>query len=258
MNPLSGVIGDAWKVYRGHAGHLLSVAFVIYFVAAVVTALLAWALGTFGSLLGVFILLFASFLLQASLVKAVQDVVQDGRADLSIGQTMQAVMPNLGAVAVASILASIAIWVGLFFLIVPGLYLITIWAVIMPVLIIEQTGALGSFGRSQELVRGKGWNVFGTLVLVFLILIVAFFVLGLVLSVLPLGWRYGVSDVVAGTIAAPFIAVVVTLMYYRLVGAGTPVAAGGMAPGAADVPPGTFSQSNFPPDPGQPGGMPPA
>jgi len=219
MNPLSGVIGDAWRMYRAHAGHLLAVAFVIYFAAAVITALLAWALGTFGALLGILLLLFAGFLLQASLVRAVQDIAQDGRVDLSIGQTMASVLPNLGAVAVASILAGIAIWIGLFLIIVPGLYLITIWAVIMPVLIIEQTGALAAFGRSQQLVRGNGWNVFGTLVVVFLILIAAFIIIGLVLSALPAGWRNGLSDVISGTLVAPFIAVVVTLMYYRLTGA---------------------------------------
>ncbi len=220
MNPLSGVIGDAWKVYRAHAGHLLAVAFAIYLVAAVVTALLAWSLGRFGVVLGYLVLLFASFLLQASLVKAVQDVVADGRADLSIGQTMESVLPNLGAVAVASILAGIAIWIGFILIIVPGLYLITIWAVIMPVLVIEQTGALASFGRSQQLVRGNGWNVFGTLVLVFLILIAASIVISLVLVAVPIGWRYGISDVITGTLIAPFIAVVVTLMYYRLAGTG--------------------------------------
>ena len=229
MNPLSGVIGDAWKVYRAHAGHLLAVAFAIYFVAAVVTALLAWGLGRFGVVLGYLVLLFASFLLQASLVKAVQDVVADGRADLSIGRTMESVLPNLGAVAVASILAGFAIWIGFILIIVPGLYLITIWAVIMPVLVIEQTGALASFGRSQQLVRGNGWNVFGTLVLVFLILIAASIVISFVLVAVPIAWRYGISDVITGTLIAPFIAVVVTLMYYRLAGGPVGTAAAGPA-----------------------------
>ncbi len=229
MNPLSGVISDAWKMYRAHAGHLLAVAFIIYFAAAVITALLAWALGTFGLFLGILLLLFAGFLLQASLVKAVQDIAQDGRADLSVGQTMASVLPNLGAVAVASILAGIAIWVGLALIIVPGLFLITIWAVIMPVLVIEQTGALAAFGRSQQLVRGNGWNVFGTLVVLFLILIAASIVIGIVLSALPVAWRYGVSDVVSGTLVAPFIAVAVTLMYYRLSGGPVGTPAGGSA-----------------------------
>lgn len=216
-------------MYRAYAGHFLAVAFIINIGAAIIAALLAWALGTFGLLLGLIVLLFATFLLQASLVKAVQDVAQDGRADLSVSQTMQSVLPNLGAVAVASILAAIAITIGLALIIVPGLYLITIWAVIMPVIVIEQTGGLASFGRSQQLVRGNGWNVFGTLVLLWLIYIVASYIIGLILSALPFAWRSGLGDVVSGTLMAPFIAIAVTLMYYRLTGAGGPVgtAAGG-------------------------------
>jgi hypothetical protein len=218
MNPLSGVLGEAWKLYRAHAAHLLLIAFVIYLVAAVVAGLLSLAGGFLGALLGSIVEFFAAFLLQAALVKAVQDV-RDGRADLSFGETVSAATPYLWPVAGASILAGIAITVGLILLIVPGLYLITIWAVIVPVIVIERSGALASFGRSHQLVRGHGWHVFGTLVLVFLILIVVDILLGLVFSALPVLWRTGLSTVVSGTLIAPFLALVVTLIYYRLGGA---------------------------------------
>jgi hypothetical protein len=48
MNPLSGVLGEAWQMYKAHARHLLMIAFVIYLVAAVIAALLALAGGTIG------------------------------------------------------------------------------------------------------------------------------------------------------------------------------------------------------------------
>lgn len=218
MNPLSGVLGETWKLYKAHAAHLLVIAFVIYLVAAVLAALLALAGGIIGALLGSIIELIAAFLLQAALVKAVQDV-RDGRADLSFGETVSAATPYIWPVAGASILAGIAITIGLILLIVPGLFLITIWAVIVPVIVIERSGALASFGRSHQLVRGHGWHVFGTLVLVFLILIVVDILLGLVFSALPTLWRTGLSTVVSGTVIAPFLALVVTLIYYRLSGA---------------------------------------
>ncbi len=201
-------------MYRAHAAHLLAIAFVIYLAAAILTGLLSLA-GVVGSLLGAIVGLFAAFLLQAALVKAVQDV-RDGRADLSLGETVSAVTPYIWAVAGASILAGIAITIGLILIIVPGLYLITIWAVIIPVIVIERSGALASFGRSRELVRGHGWHVFGTLVLVFVILIVVDIVLGLIFLALPIAVRNGLSTVVSGTLIAPFIALVVTLIYYRL------------------------------------------
>jgi hypothetical protein len=237
MNPLSGVLGEAWQYYRKFAGHLLAIAFVIYVVAAIIAALLGLA-GVIGSLLALIVQLFAGFLLQAALVKSVQDI-RDGRADLSVGETVSAATPYIWVVAGASILAGLAIAVGLVLLIVPGLWLITIWAVIIPAIVIERAGVLDSFGRSRQLVRGHGWHVFGTLVLVFIIELAADIVLGLIFSPLPRLWRSGLSTIITGTIIAPFIALVVTLIYYRLVAAaagGTPGGPGG--PGAvSDAPP---------------------
>jgi hypothetical protein len=223
MNPLSGVLDEAWRMYRKFATHFLAIAFVIYLVAAIITALLALVGGNVGILLGSLVSVIAAFVLQATLVKAVQDV-RDGRADLSIGETVREAGPYIGSVAVASILAGIAITIGLLLIIVPGLFLITIWAVIVPVIIIERSGALASFGRSRQLVRGRGWHVFGTLVLVYIIMLVVNIVLSLIFSALPHVWGDSLSSIISGTLISPFIAIVVTLVYYRLVGSSTPAA----------------------------------
>ena len=212
-------------MYKTFAKHLLAIAFVIYLVAAIITALLALAGGNIGILLGSFVSVVAAFVLQATLVKAVQDV-RDGHADLSIRQTVNEALPFLGPVAGASILAGLAITIGLLLIIVPGLFLITIWAVIVPVIIIERSGALASFGRSRDLVRGHGWHVFGTLVLVYIIMLVVNIVLGLIFSALPHVLGDGLSSVISGTLISPFLALVVTLVYYRLVGISTPAASG--------------------------------
>lgn len=231
MNPLSGVLGEAWQLYKAHAWHLLAIALVIYVAAAVLAGLLSLA-GWFGALLGYVVTLFAAFLLQAALVKAVQDV-RDGRADLSISETVSAATPYIWSVAGASILAGIGITIGLILVIVPGLWLITIWAVIIPVIVIERSGTLASFARSRELVRGHGWHVFGTLVLVFVIMIVVEILLELIFLALPLAWRSGLSTVISGTLIAPFLALVVTLIYYRL--SGTDTGPGAPGEGFADT-----------------------
>jgi hypothetical protein len=212
-------------MYRAHAAHLLAIAFVIYLVAAIIAAILG-LIGVFGALLGSIVVFIALFLVQASLVKAVQDV-RDGRADLSIGETMSAATPSLGAVIGAGVLAGIAITIGLILLIAPGLFLITIWAVIVPAIVIERAGVFASFGRSQQLVRGYGWQVFGTLVLLWIILLVVDIILGVIFVALPTLLRGGISTVISGTLIAPYIALVVTLMYYRLAAAHS----GGPVPG---------------------------
>jgi hypothetical protein len=61
--------------------------------------------------------------------------------------------------------------------------------------------------------------VFGTYVLVFLLLIAFAIVLSSVLIVLPLWLRGFVYNFAAGTLIAPFLALVSTLIYYRLTAA---------------------------------------
>ena len=230
-------------MYKKFAPHLLAIAFVIYLGAAIIAGLLALA-GTVGFWLGFVVALVAAFLLQATLVKAVQDV-RDGRADLSIGETVSAALPYIWPVAGASILAGIGIAIGLFLLIVPGLFLITIWAVIVPVIVIERSGVLASFGRSRQLVRGRGWHVFGTLVLVYLIMLVVNIVLGLIFRALPHVLGSGLSAIISGTLISPFLALVVTLVYYRL--SGSMVPAGGVPAGGDPQSAPGGSYGGFPP-----------
>jgi hypothetical protein len=216
-------------MYRAHARHLLSIAFVIYVVAAAVEAVLAGLLGVVGALLAAIVGIVAAFLLQAALVKAVEDV-RDGRVDLSFGETLQAARPAVARVAVASILTGIAIGIGLILFIAPGLYLLTIWCLIVPVIVLEGAGVGAAFERSRQLVRGHGWQVFGTLVLVFILLLATSAVIGLLLAALPKAAHDFIGSIVSGTLVSPFLALVLTLGYFRLLAADR--GAGGDSPGS--------------------------
>ena len=210
------MLSETWAVYRRHWQHLLPIAFVVFVALAVITAVLDavlvdWAAGIAGAIIGI----VGTYWLQGALVKAVEDV-RDGRADLSLGETFAAVWPRVGGIIVASVLAGIGIFLGLLLLVIPGLVLMTWWVVIIPVLVLENASAGESFGRSRELVRGYGWNVFGVIVLTILVLIAAEIVLAIILSPLNDWVRSFVSHIVSGTLIAPFVAVAWTLLYYRL------------------------------------------
>ena len=111
-------------------------------------------------------------------VQLVRDVI-DGRRDSSAGDLLAASHRGHDLIIV-SILAGFAAGIGLLLLIVPGLYLLTIWAVIAPVVVVEQPGVFESFGRRRALVKGHGWQVFGVIVLVVVLLLVV----GIVTSIL--------------------------------------------------------------------------
>jgi hypothetical protein len=234
MSPLTGVLREAWDLYKAHAAHFLLISFLLYIVASVIAAIFTGfsVLTPFAGFPGNFLAwvtdLFFMFLLQAALVKAVQDV-RDGRADLGLRATLPAALPYVAPVAAASILASIAIAIGLVF-IIPGLILLTFWSLIVPSIVIGGSRVLESFGRSWRTVRGYGWNVFGTYVLVFLILVVFQLVLAAILQALPTALSSFISGVVAGTLISPFVALVVTLVYYRLTAVQAGAPAGGPRP----------------------------
>ena len=233
MSPTNGVIGEAWGMYKAHWQHLLTFSFVVYIAVALIGAVLAIILTWVGVILAALVSLVALFWLQASLVKAVDDV-RDGRADLSLGETFSAARTHLGAVVVAGILAAIGITVGLILLIVPGLILLTWWCLIVPTIVLENRSSGESFSRSRELVRGYAWSVFGVIVLVVLLLIGFQIVLSIILTPLADWLQSFVSQIVSGTLTAPFIAIVLTLLYFRLRDAKQQAAA---PPPAAEPPP---------------------
>jgi len=266
MSPLTGVLREAWDLYRRFAGHFLLIAFVIYVITAVLVALLSLA-GVAGAIIGAIIGFAATYVVQASLIKAIQDV-RDGRVDLDLAQTVRAAGPYILPVIGVSILAGFGVAIGFALLIVPGFILLTYWCLIVPFIVIGGSRPLKSFGNSWRTVRGYAWRVFGTYVLVFLILIAFAIVLGFALILLPLWLRDFVNNVVSGTLVAPFLALVATLIYYRLTAAhaGQPYTPTGppgatvwepphpaTAPGSADGPPAGFAA----PGPAAPGSTPP-
>jgi hypothetical protein len=202
-------------MYAAHWRHLIPIAFVVYAAVALIGLLLGAILGWPGYVLGSLVGLAGLFWLQGALVIAIDDV-RDGRADLSIGGTLERVQPRLGTLAVAGLIAAIAVGIGLVLLIVPGLYLLTIWLLIVPAIMLENCGVGDSFGRSQELVRGYGWSVFGVIVLTFLILIGVDIAFGIVRNALDSQSAGFVVNLVAESVTAPFLALAWTTAYFEL------------------------------------------
>ncbi len=83
----------------------------------------------------------------------------------STGQLWTLVRPLLARLIWASLLIAAAILLGLAFLIVPGLILLTIWSVVIPAIVTENLSLVDGLRRSPELVRGNGWRVFAFMML---------------------------------------------------------------------------------------------
>lgn len=195
----------------------MGVALAFYLVASSVTLVLALLFGAYGAVAAFFVLLVGAFWLTGALIEAVADI-RDGRADLTLSETFSRVGPRVLPLLAASILAGLGIGVGLIFLIVPGLILLTWWSLITAVIVLESSGVFASFGRSRSLVRGHGWSVFGVLVITFILTSVVSGVIGAIFSWLPTWASNYAGNLLGGTVTAPFQALAITIMYFRLAG----------------------------------------
>src|SRR4029079_9387375 len=186
---------------------LIPAALVVFVPGAVISGIIYAGGGTmFGGLAGGAVCTSATYWFQGMVVEAARDIL-DGRRDHTISTLLSSVTPVLGPLIVAGILAGIGIGIGLILIIVPGLFLLTNWAVIAPVIVIERRGAIDSFGRSRELVRGHGWQVFGVIVVLFIVqFIVAAVLQAIANSVSDSFVGYTISDLIVRLLVAPLSA----------------------------------------------------
>jgi hypothetical protein len=212
-------VGDAlsevFHIYREQAGVLLPVAFWLFLIVAVVNGLTEGDFSLFW--IGLVVGLAVGTLYQGMVVELVRDV-QDGRRDSSVGDLFRSALPVLGVLIAAGILAGLGIGIGFVLLVVPGLFLATIWAVIAPAIVVERRGVFEAFGRSRQLVKGQGWPVFGTIVVAYLIAFVASIVFAAIGAAVADGVIVSiVFSALASTITAPITALVAAVLYFRLI-----------------------------------------
>jgi hypothetical protein len=221
---ISGVLGEAWALYKRFLKEFVLTAVVVFAVLDLLSALADRASGSSTSAdilwaaIAFTIGIVGYFWVQAALVELVRDV-RDGRADRTVGETYRAVQPRLPAVILAGILAGIGIGIGLVLLIVPGLFLLTIWSMLVPVIVIEGRSAGEAFSRSREVVRGNGWSVLGLIIITFLLVAIASAVIRLVFAPLPDFLDVWLGSLVAHSLTVPFAAAALTTAYFRLVAA---------------------------------------
>jgi ABC-type multidrug transport system fused ATPase/permease subunit len=211
---VGATLQEVFETYRDQAGVLLPIAFWIFLVVAIVSGLAGASFALFP--LVIVVSTIAATLYQGVVVSLVRDI-RDGRRDYSAGDLVSSAWPVVLPLIGAGILSGLGIGIGLFLLVVPGLILLTIWAVIAPVIVVERSGVIDAFGRSRELVRGNGWQVFGVILVAFLIAAAA----GIVFSLIATSIANGpivriVFSAIASTLTAPITALAAAVLYYRL------------------------------------------
>jgi len=215
---VGGVIRRVFQIYADQAGVLIGAAAVVFVVIGLVSALLV-VIAPVLVILAFVVILVGTTLFTGMVVELVADV-QDGRRDATVGQLLQAATPVIGQLILVGILAGIGIAIGFILIIIPGLILITIWSVAAPVVVLERPGAVRALGRSRELVRGNGWQVFGVIV----VLVIGVGIVAAVIEAIGDSGGTGVGIVVriiVQILTAPLSALAASVLYFELGGVAT-------------------------------------
>lgn len=189
------VLNRTIDIYRRRLGILFGTAAVVLIPAGVIEGLLRHSGGMIGSLSGI-VSLVASALFTGAVVRIVQ-AEDSGTEPGGIGEIFSSIADRIWPLVWVGFVAGLAEGIGLVLLIVPGLFLLVIWSVLQPVIVVEGLSFDG-LARSRELVRGNGWNVLGLMAVVVLITLVVL-VLGAAFGGIIGGWAgVGVMTAVFG------------------------------------------------------------
>jgi hypothetical protein len=208
-------LNEVFALYQQNFGVLIPAAFWLFLPVSIVAGIVGNKDVALIGLVAVFTFAVA-MLYQGMVVSLVRDV-RDAADKSTVGELISSVGPVLPTLLVTAILYGIGVAFGFLFFIVPGCILLTIWAVIAPVIVIERAGISAAFTRSQNLVRNFGWPVFGTVIAATLIAAIATLILTGIAEAIAGG---PILRIVFGTLAttltAPIGGLVAAVLYYRL------------------------------------------
>jgi uncharacterized membrane protein len=134
---------------------------------------------------------------------------------VSLAESLQVGLRRFLPLMGLAFLVALLMVIGLIFLIIPGLFLYTIWFVSVAACVVERTGAWASMRRSRELTKGHRWKVFGIVLLLILLSLVNP-LLQLVLTAAAGETLALIGTAIWTAIGSAFSSVIIAVTYYEL------------------------------------------
>ena len=141
---VGSILSRTVEIYGKRIGLLLGMAAVLFIPAGIIDGILSHT-GFLGSMLGSIVRAVAVALFTGAVVRVVQ--AEDSSSEPgSIGEIFSSISDRIWPLIWVGIVAGIATAIGLVLFIVPGLFLMTIWAVYQPTIVVEHV-SFDSLGR---------------------------------------------------------------------------------------------------------------
>ncbi len=116
------------------------------------------------SLFGIVLLVVLKMFAQAIVVYSAFQVMRGRPVDLA--ESAQIGLRRFFPILALAIIVPVLCGLASILLVFPGLMLMMMWFVAVPVCVVEQIGPFDSMGRSRELTKGHRWQLFGMVLLI--------------------------------------------------------------------------------------------
>jgi hypothetical protein len=219
---VGSVIGSAGSIFFGHFVSFVGTALLVMVPSLLFR--LALPLSPFQSLIDLILGQVASVTLIYGTVQALR-----GRK-VAIGECLSEGFKRLGVALVVAILAVIGYLIGFLLLVVPGIIVLLMWSVAVPVAVVEHAGVTASFGRSRALTQDRRWRILGIFIVMAVIIVAIEAAIGFIV-VMSLGSNFrevlieiatnpgaafAVGQWVLGALMLAFYACLLATLYYYL------------------------------------------
>lgn len=128
---------------------------------------------------------------------------------VTVGSAYSRVLPRILPFVATWFLSGLLVTFGVIFCIVPGIYLAVALAFALPLVVLERLGPVEAMSRSMDLARGYWWRIFGTLLLLGLIVLV---IQGALMTPFSLIFGIALSQFAAAQAVHQFLSVLLDML----------------------------------------------
>lgn len=166
------------------------------------------------SIVGYFLFLFLSIILQASLIVASANDLAGKPVNFGecVSRAISKLLPLIGL----GIVVAIGISIGLVMLIVPGVILYLMWMVAVPALMVENLDVSGALSRSSALTKGSRLKLLGLIIVFAIFSMIIGIPIGIISMISPS--LSVVSSALVSTVSAAVGAAGIAAVYIELRG----------------------------------------
>ena len=161
-------------------------------------------------LAGMAVALVGSGLSQGAIIHAAISDFNGRRS--SLGESLRVALRNWVPLFLIALLSGLGVVLASVLLIVPGVMLAVVWAVALPVQVVEHTGAGRALNRSADLTRGRRWSVFGVFAIFLLAALIIQLIVVAVGATLPGGVGGPTAQMVTEAVVNPVISTLAALI----------------------------------------------